>query len=148
MKSNSRAVMSASSTQNQIKNRILLIRLQRVQDKTVPVMQDNVMKAWKTPHIFNLSTRCSQVVIIKHQLLYLCGNNQFPLKRRLSGPQTWSGCSGEQKISSLNMERNCHHINQKSPLLSNFMHSPLLLLQYHFSNTHFHYSAISRTAVK
>jgi len=56
MKLNCRAVMSASTTQKQIQNRILLIKLYCVQGKIVPLLQDNVMKAWKTPHIFNLRT--------------------------------------------------------------------------------------------
>jgi hypothetical protein len=50
------------------------------------------------PLIFNLGIRWRHVVSLTLLLLYSWGKNpQYPLNRKLGGPQTWSGHFGEEK---------------------------------------------------
>jgi hypothetical protein len=50
------------------------------------------------PRILDLGTRCRWVVSFTPRPLYLKGKSRwYPLNRRLGGPQSRSGCSGEEK---------------------------------------------------
>jgi len=50
------------------------------------------------PHLLNLGTTWKWVVIFMPQPLYPQGMSPwYPLDRKLSGPQSWSGCGGEEK---------------------------------------------------
>jgi hypothetical protein len=53
-----------------------------------------------TPCILDLSTRWRRVFSFTPLPLYPQGKSPwYPLDRRLGGPQSWSGCSGEEKNS-------------------------------------------------
>jgi hypothetical protein len=53
------------------------------------------------PRINSVGTRLGWVVSFMHRSLYLEGKSSlYPLNRRLGGPQSQSGCGGEEKNSS------------------------------------------------
>jgi hypothetical protein len=85
--------------------------------------------------ILDPSTRRRWVVSFTHWLLYPWGSSpQYPLDRRLGGPQSWSGFYGEEK----NLAPVGNYIPAVPPLASCYTDwatgSFLILLQLQFSH--------------
>jgi hypothetical protein len=73
------------------------------------------------PHILDLSTRWRWVVSFTSQPLYPQGKSPwYPLDRRLGGPKSQSGCSGEEKNFQplLGLESLINYTEQGLPIIT------------------------------
>jgi hypothetical protein len=88
----------------------------KVKVQVVPVLNwaprhEGILGEWMYSSFFDLGTRCGWVVSFTPQLLYPQGKSPwYPLGRRLGGPQSCSGCSGEEK----NSQSPCQELNPRT----------------------------------